>query len=140
MRHRVMRAGSSYWPSSLCFSAAFAQSAIAGVVKDATGAVLPGVTVEARSPALIEKAKSADHQRAGPVSYRRSAAGHVQVTFSLSGFKTVVRDGILLESNFTAPINVELEVGTVEESITVTGESPVVDVQTSQRPAVSRSS
>ncbi len=110
-----------------------AQSAIAGVVKDATGAVLPGVTVEATSPALIEKTKSVATNEEGQYRLVDLRPGTYKVTFTLSGFTTVVRDGILLESNFTAPLNVEMKVGNVEQSVTVTGESPVVDVQTSQR-------
>src|SRR3954467_6421730 len=112
---------------------AFAQSAIAGVVKDATGAVLPGVTVEATSPALIEKTKSTTTNEAGQYRLVDLRPGTYTVTFALSGFSTVRRADILLESNFTAPINVELKVGAVAESVTVTGESPIVDVQTSQR-------
>jgi hypothetical protein len=113
--------------------AAFAQSAIAGVVKDATGAVLPGVTAEAASPALIEKVKSVTTNEQGQYRIVDLRPGTYRVTFTLSGFATTVREGIVLESNFTAPINVELKVGGVEQSITVTGESPIVDVQTSQR-------
>jgi hypothetical protein len=112
---------------------ASAQSAIAGVVKDSTGAVLPGVTVEASSPALIEKVKSATTNEAGQYRIVDLRPGTYSVTFTLTGFNTVVRDGIVLESNFTAPINVEMRVGAVAENVTVTGESPVVDVQTSTR-------
>ena len=116
---------------------AFAQSAIAGVVKDATGAVLPGVTVEASSPALIEKVKSVTTNEAGQYRVVDLRPATYTVTFALNGFSTVVREGIVLEANFMAPINVEMKVGAVSESVTVTGESPVVDVQTSQRGASS---
>src|SRR5262245_57191022 len=102
-------------------AAALAQSAIAGVVRDTSGAVLPGVTVEASSPALIEKVKSATTNEAGQYRIVDLRPGIYSVTFKLSGFSTVVRDGIALEANFTAPINVELRIGTLEESITVTG-------------------
>src|SRR5690242_16953069 len=112
---------------------AFAQSAIAGVVKDATGAVLPGVTVEATSPALIEKSKSTTTNEAGQYRLVDLRPGTYAVTFALSGFSTVRRNDIVLETNFTAPINVEMKLGQVAESVTVTGASPVVDVQTSQR-------
>jgi hypothetical protein len=112
---------------------AMAQSAVAGVVKDTTGALLPGVTVEASSPALIEKVKTAVSNEAGQYRIVDLRPGTYSVTFTLAGFTTVVRQGILLEANFTAPINVEMRVGSVAESVTVTGESPVVDVQTSQR-------
>src|ERR1700704_6547368 len=114
-------------------TAALAQSAIAGVVKDTTGAVLPGVTVEAGSPALIEKVKTAATNEAGQYRIVDLRPGTYTVTFALTGFNTVVREGILLEANFTAPINVEMRVGAVSENVTVTGESPVVDVQTSTR-------
>jgi hypothetical protein len=113
--------------------AAIAQSAIAGIVKDSTGAVLPGVTVEASSPALIEKTKSVITNDQGQYRLVDLRPGTYKVTFTLSGFATVVRDGILLESSFTAPLNVDMSVGAVEQNVTVTGESPVVDVQTSQR-------
>ena len=88
-----------------------AQSAIAGVVKDSSGGVLPGVTVEASSPALIEKTKSATTNEQGQYRIVDLRPGMYTVTFSLSGFKTVVRGNIQLESNFTAPINVETERG-----------------------------
>jgi hypothetical protein len=112
---------------------AFAQSAIAGVVRDTSGAVLPGVTVEASSPALIEKVKSGTTNEAGQYRIVDLRPGTYSVSFKLTGFNTVVRDNIALEANFTAPINVEMRIGSLEESITVTGESPVVDVQTSHR-------
>ncbi|MEO8259409.1 MAG: TonB-dependent receptor [Acidobacteriota bacterium] len=112
---------------------ALAQSAIAGVVKDATGAVLPGVTVEASSPALIEKVRSATTNEAGQYRIVDLRPGTYAVTFTLPGFSTVVREGILLEANFTAPINADMRVGGLAESITVSGETPIVDVQTSTR-------
>jgi hypothetical protein len=113
--------------------AAFAQSAIAGIVKDTTGAVLPGVTVEAGSSALIEKTKSAITNEAGQYRVVDLRPGVYTVTFTLTGFSTVRREDVVIEANFTAPINVEMKVGAVAESVTVTGASPVVDVQTSQR-------
>src|SRR5437867_1703972 len=112
---------------------ALAQSAIAGTVKDSTGAVLPGVTVEASSDALIEKVKAAATNEAGQYRIVDLRPGTYKVTFTLTGFNTIIRDGILLEANFTAPVNVEMKIGTVSENVTVTVESPVVDVQTSQR-------
>ena len=115
---------------------AVAQSSIAGVVKDTSGAVLPGVTVEASSPALIEKVKTVVTNEAGQYRVVDLRPGTYKVTFTLAAFATVVRDGIVLEANFTAPINVEMRVGSVEQSITVTGASPVVDVQSSQRPEI----
>ena len=102
-------------------------------MKDTTGAVLPGVTVEASSPALIEKVKTAATNEAGQYRIVDLRPGTYTVTFTLTGFNTVVREGILLEANFTAPINAEMRVGAVSENVTVTGASPVVDVQTSNR-------
>src|SRR5207248_11213771 len=90
--------------------AAFAQSAIAGVVKDTTGAVLPGVTVEASSPVLIEKIKTTTTNEAGQYRIVDLRPGTYKVTFTLTGFSTVVRDGIILEANFTAPINADMRV------------------------------
>jgi hypothetical protein len=110
-------------------SAALAQSAIAGVVKDATGAVMPGVTVEASSPALIEKSRTAvtdDHGQYKIVDLR---PGTYTVVFTLPGFNTSKREGIELPANFTAPVNAELRIGAIEESVTVSALSPVVDVQ-----------
>jgi hypothetical protein len=114
-------------------SIAAAQSAIAGIVRDTSGAVLPGVTVEASSPALIEKMRTAVSNEAGQYRIVDLRPGIYTVTFRLTGFNTVVRENIALEANFTAPVNVEMRVGALEESVTVTGESPIVDVQTSHR-------
>jgi len=110
-----------------------AQSAIAGIVRDTSGAVLPGVTVETSSPALIEKTKAGVTNAEGQYRIIDLRPGTYTVTFTLTGFTTVVRNGIVLEANFTAPVNAEMSVGAVAETVTVTGESPVVDVQTSQR-------
>ena len=114
-------------------SAQSGQSAISGVVRDSTGAVLPGVTVEASSPALIEKSRSAVTDEAGQYRVVDLRPGTYRVTFTLQGFTTLIRDGIVLESNFVAPVNVDMAVGGVEQAIIVTGESPIVDVQSSQR-------
>jgi hypothetical protein len=109
------------------------QSAIAGVARDSSGAVLPGVTVEASSPALIEKSRSAVTNETGQYRIVDLRPGTYKVTFMLAGFTTVIRDNIVLEANFVAPLNVEMNIGTVEQSVTVTGASPIVDVQSSQR-------
>ena len=108
---------------------AFAQAAITGVVRDASGAVLPGVTVEAASPALIEKVRTVVTDGSGQYRIVDLRPGTYAVTFSLSGFNTVKREGIELTGSFTAPINVELGVGELTETITVSGASPLVDVQ-----------
>jgi carboxypeptidase family protein len=114
-------------------TAAWAQTAstgsIAGVARDTTGAVLPGVTVEAASPALIEKVRSAVTDGQGQYRVVDLRPGVYTVTFALTGFSTVIRDGIELQAGFTAPVNAELRVSNVKETITVTGQSPVVDVQ-----------
>src|SRR3989442_13438300 len=102
---------------------------IAGIVRDATGAVLPGVTVEAASPALIEKARtvvSDDHGQYKIVDLR---PGLYAVTFTLPGFGTVKREGVELTTGFTATVNAEMKVGSLQETVTVTGASPVVDTQ-----------
>ena len=115
---------------------AFAQASIAGVVKDASGAVLPGVTVEASSPELIEKARSAVTDDTGQYRIVDLRAGAYSVTFTLSGFATVRREGIELAGTFTAVINIDLKVGGVAETVTVTGETPIVDTQSIRRQTV----
>jgi hypothetical protein len=112
---------------------AFAQASIAGVVKDASGAVLPGVTVEASSPVLIEKVRSAVTDGSGQYRIVDLRAGIYSLTFTLTGFSTVKRDGIELEGSFTAVINADLKVGTVSETITVVAETPLVDTQSVRR-------
>src|SRR5262245_55975352 len=104
-------------------SAAFAQATITGVVKDASGAVLPGVTVEAASSTLIERVRSTVTDATGQFRIVDLRNGTYSVTFSLPGFSTVKRDGIELSGAFTAVINVELKVGTLQETIVVTGRS-----------------
>src|SRR4029453_8913479 len=111
-------------------AAAWAQtSAIAGIVKDSSGAVLPGVTVEASSPALIEKVRVAVSDGAGQYKITALRPGTYTVTFTLPGFAVVKRENVELTSDFTATINGELRVGAVAETITVSAESPVVDTQ-----------
>jgi len=116
---------------SLLSVTAFAQvqSAIAGVVKDASGAVLPGVTVEASSPALIEKSRAVVTDAEGQYKIIDLRPGDYTVTFSLSGFSTVKREGVNLTASFTATVNADLKVGALEETITVSGAAPTVDVQ-----------
>ena len=104
-------------------------SGIAGVVKDTTGAVLPGVTVEAASPALIEKVRTGVTDSAGQYKIVNLVPGAYTVTFTLTGFSTVRREGIELTASFTANVNADLRVGSLAETITVTGETPTVDVQ-----------
>ena len=105
------------------------QAAISGLVKDASGAVLPGVTVEASSPALIEKVRTVVTDGAGVFSIVSLPVGTYTVTFTLPGFSTVKREGIELIGAFNAEVNADLRVGALEETITVSGASPVVDVK-----------
>src|ERR1700730_16821477 len=106
-----------------------AQGSIAGSVKDVSGAVLPGVTVEAASPALIEKVRTVATDGTGQFKILDLRPGTYTVTFTLSGFSTVKREGLELTGSFAATVNAELRVGAVAETITVKGESPIVDVQ-----------
>ncbi len=113
-----------------------AQSAIGGVVKDTSGAVLPGVTVEVASDVLIEKTKSVSTDGQGQYKIVDLRPGVYMVTFSLQGFNTFKREALELPSNFTATINAEMKVGALEESVTVSGASPVVDVQSNAKTQV----
>ncbi|HEY3157757.1 MAG TPA: TonB-dependent receptor, partial [Vicinamibacterales bacterium] len=112
---------------------AFAQATIAGVVKDNTGAVLPGVTVEAASPALIERARTATTDGTGRFRIENLQPGPYTVTFSLTGFSTVKREGLTLSGTTVTTVDGELRVGGVQETVTVTGESSVIDVQSTKR-------
>src|SRR5436189_1667 len=109
---------------------------ISGTVKDATGAVLPGATVEASSPALIEKVRTVATDGAGQYKIVSLPPGVYTVTLTLTGFNAVKREGVELTSGFNATVNAELRVGSVEETVTVTGQAAVVDVQNSQRQVV----
>ena len=117
-------------------AAAYAQASITGVVRDASGAVLPGVTVEAASPALIEKVRSVVTDGTGQYRIENLRPGTYTVTFTLPGFATSKREGIELTGAFVASVNAEMRVGALEETITVSGESPVVDVQSTIRQQV----
>src|SRR5687767_12435441 len=112
-------------------SAAFAQTngTITGVVRDTTGAVLPGVTVEAASPALIEKARTVVTDGEGLYRIIELRPGSYTVTFSLPGFNTVRREALELNAGFAATVNAEMRVGSLEETITVSGQASTVDTQ-----------
>jgi hypothetical protein len=114
----------------------YAQAALTGVVRDSSGAVLPGVTVEAASPALIEKVRTAVTDSTGQYRIEALRPGTYTVTFTLGGFSTIRREGIELAGTFVATVNAELRVGSLEETITVTGESPVVDVSSTTQQRV----
>ena len=107
---------------------ASAQASITGAVRDGSGAVLPGVSVEASSPALIEKTRTVVTDAAGQYRIVDLRPGTYAVAFTLPGFKTVRRANVVLEGAFAAQINAALEVGAIEETVTVTGATPTVDV------------
>jgi len=113
-------------------TAALAQAVIAGTAKDTSGAVLPGVTVEASSPALIEKVRTGVSDGNGVYRIEDLRPGTYTVTFTLPGFKTYKREGIVLTGSFTASVDADMAVGGLEETVTVTGESPIVDVQSAK--------
>jgi hypothetical protein len=115
---------------------AFAQASLTGAVRDASGGVLPGVTVEAASPALIEKVRTAVTDGSGQYRIVDLQPGTYSLTFTLPGFSTIKRENIELTGNQTLTIPVEMRVGGLEETITVTGETPVVDVQNATRQLV----
>jgi hypothetical protein len=117
-------------------TAAFAQASIVGVVRDASGAVLPGATVEASSPALIEKTRSVTANGVGQYSIEDLRPGTYTVTFTLAGFTTVKREGIQLSGSFVATVNADLKIGGLAETITVSGEAPVVDVTSTRNQQV----
>src|SRR5262245_49121932 len=131
VRYVALVAGAILLPSL-----AFAQAGIAGHVKDTSGAVLPGVTVEAASPALIEKTRSVVTDGAGNYKIENLRPGTYTVTFTLTGFNTVKREGIELAGSFVANVSADMKVGALEETITVTGETPLVDIQSTARQQV----
>jgi hypothetical protein len=128
----VSRATTALFVLLLLPAGAYAQAAITGVARDASGGVLPGVTVEAASPVLIEKVRSVVTDGTGQYRIVNLLAGTYTVTFTLPGFSTVKRDGIELTGEFVATVNGDLKVGALEETITVTGETPIVDVQSAK--------
>ncbi|HET6957120.1 MAG TPA: carboxypeptidase regulatory-like domain-containing protein, partial [Vicinamibacterales bacterium] len=115
---------------------AFAQASVTGVVKDTSGAVLPGVTVEVASPALIEKTRSAVSDGTGQYRIVDLRPGTYSVTFTLTGFSSVKREGIELTGSFVATVNADMKVGSLEETITVSGQTPIVDVQSVRRQTI----
>ena len=117
-------------------AAAFAQASITGAVRDSSGAVMPGVTVEATSPDLIEKVRTAVTDGGGQYRIITLPPGTYTVTFTLPGFSTVRREALELRGTFTATVNAELRVGTVLETVTVTGATPLVDVQSATQQRV----
>jgi len=114
----------------------FGQSGIAGVVTDATGGALPGVTVEAASEVLIEQTRSVTTDGEGQYRFIDLRPGSYNLTYSLEGFATIKREGVQLPADFVASINAEMRVGSLEETLTVTGNAPLVDVQSTGRSQV----
>ncbi len=133
---RTLSAGAMLLLCLPALAAAQGTAGISGTVRDATGAVLPGVTVEAGSPALIEKVRTVVSDAAGQYKVVSLPPGVFTVTFSLTGFGSVRREGIELTTGFTATVDSELRVGAVEETVTVSGVSPIVDVQNVKRQVV----
>ncbi|HKE88679.1 MAG TPA: TonB-dependent receptor [Vicinamibacterales bacterium] len=115
---------------------AYSQTTLAGMVRDSSGAVLPGVTVEAASAVLIEKVRTAVTDNSGQYRITDLAPGTYTVTYTLQGFTKVVREGVALTGSGVTTINADLRVGALQETITVTGETPVVDVQSTRRETV----
>src|SRR6266540_1927244 len=134
MRRRVIFVALVSW--IVAPAVAHAQASMTGVVRDSSGAVLPGVTVEAASPALIEKIRSVATDGTGQYRIENLRPGLYVITFSLPGFSTVRRDGIELTGTFVATVNADLRIGALEETVTVSGETPVVDVQSTTRQRV----
>src|SRR5512132_371081 len=127
----VALAGALLLPKSV-----HAQATIAGVIRDASAAVLPGVTVEASSPVLIEKTRTVVTDGTGQYRITDLPPGTYVLTFTLQGFSTVKRDGLVVSGSGVTPVNVELRIGALEETVTVTGESPLVDTQSVRREVV----
>ena len=138
MRSTARVLPAAVWLLILLPSTVFAQASIAGVVRDASMSVLPGVTVEVASPALIEKVRTGVTDGAGQYRIENLRPGVYSVTFSLTGFSTLKRDGIELSGSFATSVNAELKVGAVEETINVSAEAPIVDVQSGSKQSVLR--
>src|SRR5581483_4108501 len=115
---------------------AYAQASLTGVVRDSSGAVLPGVTIEAASAALIEKVRSAVTDGTGQYRIENLRPGTYEITFTLTGFRTVKREGVELVGSLIVTVDAEMQVGSLDETVTVTGESPIVDVQSAKRQQV----
>ncbi len=117
-------------------TAVWAQATITGTARDTSGAVLPGVTVEAASPALIERVRSVITDSTGQYRIVDLRSGTYAVTFTLPGFSTFRREGVELSGAFNATIDAQMQVGALAETVTVSGESPMVDVKSARREQV----
>jgi hypothetical protein len=134
--HRVLNVTAAVAAVLLLPQLVFAQATIAGVIRDPSAAVLPGVNVEASSPALIEKTRTAVSDGTGQYRITDLPPGSYVVTFMLPGFTTVKRDGLAVSGSGVIAVNVELRISGVEETVTVSGEAPVVDTQSVRREVV----
>ena len=133
MKRALARSVVSFLCLAFLPAAAYAQASFSGIVKDTSGAVLPGVNVEASSPVLIEKSRSAVTDGEGRYIIQDLRPGTYRVAFTLPGFKTVVRDGVELLGTSVVTVNADMAIGTVEETITVSGATPTVDLQSTTR-------
>jgi hypothetical protein len=124
------------WGASPAVAQGTVRASIAGLVTDASGAVLPGVTVEAASPVLIERVRSVVSDGTGRYRIIDLPAGSYTVTFALTGFSTVQETGIELSGSFAATVNAQMRVGALQETVTVSGQAAIVDVQSSRRQQV----
>src|SRR5688500_3342375 len=129
---RALSTGALTLLATLLPTLVFAQAAISGDVKDSSGAVLPGGSVAATSPALIEKTRLTVTDGNGAYQIIQLQLGIYTVTFALSGFSAYKREGLELGGNFVATVTAELKVGSLAETITVSGETPLVDVRRSE--------
>jgi len=133
MKQVLIRGAAALLLLAMVPAVALAQASITGVVRDTSGGVLPGVTVEAASPVIIEKVRSATTDGTGRFVIPDLRPGTYRVTFSLPGFRTVVRDELELQGTSVVTANADLVVGAVEETITVSGATPTVDLQSTTR-------
>jgi hypothetical protein len=127
---------STAWLLLIAAAAHGQEASITGVVKDASGGVLPGVMVEASSPALIEKTRTVVTDTTGQFRVVALPPGTYSLTFALNGFSAVKREGIEIAGSFTAVVNADMRVGAVQETVTVSGQSPIVDVQNTRQQSV----
>src|SRR5262245_15417790 len=133
---RILPIATAFFATVLLPNVVHAQATIAGVIRDASAAVLPGVTVEASSPVLIEKTRTVVSDGTGQYRITDLLPGTYTVTFTLTGFSTVRREGIEVSGSGVITVNADLRVGALEETLTVTGQSPIVDTQSVRREVV----
>lgn len=136
MRYRASRLSVILGLLLFTLAVTFGQASLSGTVRDSSGGVLPGVSVEASSPVLIEKVRSVTTDETGQYRIVDLRPGVYKITFALSGFSTIEREGIELTGSFSATVNAELKVGALEERLTVTGATPVVDLENTRQQRV----